>query len=119
MIVFSVITEFQINTQTVVLTAFKLILFLLQLHCSCRRLLGNENGGTCHDDLRACAVAVIPGLIDSVNATGDKAKVSAMFNFTIQRLFQALSEEQEMDVVKTIAQSIKETILAACRPAGK
>jgi hypothetical protein len=83
-----------------------------------RRLLGNENGGTCHDDLRACAVAVIPGLIDSVNATGDKAKVSAMFNFTIQRLFQALSEEQEMDVVKTIAQSIKETILAACRPAG-
>jgi importin-5 len=74
--------------------------------------------GTCHDDLRACAVAVIPGLIDSVNAAGDKDKVRAMFNFTIKNLFQALSEEVEMDVVKTIAQSIKETILAACRPTG-
>ena len=74
--------------------------------------------GTVHDDLRACSIACVPPLIDSINATGDKKIVKQLFDFSIKQLFTALSQEVEMDVVKTVAQSIKETILAACRPAG-
>jgi hypothetical protein len=74
--------------------------------------------GTCHDDLRACAIACIPPLIDSINVTGDKNMVKQLFNAAMAQLLTAQLQEAEMDVVKTIAQSIKETILAACRPAG-
>ena len=74
--------------------------------------------GTVHDDLRSVAMAITPSLIDCVNATGDKAQVQQPFTSIIGQMFKVLSEEEELEVVQNLAMSIKEVILAACRPAG-
>jgi hypothetical protein len=74
--------------------------------------------GTVHDELRSAAIATMPSLIDAVNATGNKQGVSQLFQHIQSRLLVAIDEEYDMDVLKTAAQSLKESVLAACRPAG-
>ena len=60
----------------------------------------------------------MPSLIDAVNATGNKQSVSQLFQHVKSQLLVAIDEEHDMDVLKTAAQSLKESVLAACRPAG-
>eukprot|EP00946_MAST-07B_sp_MAST-7B-sp1_P002315 g2315.t1 len=74
--------------------------------------------GTVHDELRSAAIATMPSLIDAVNATGDKNSVSQLFQHIKSQLLVAIEQEHDMDVLKTAAQSLKESVLAACRPAG-
>ena len=74
--------------------------------------------GTVPDELRSAAIATMPSLIDAVNATGDKKSVSQLFQHIKSQLLVAIEQEHDMDVLKTAAQSLKESVLAACRPAG-
>ena len=74
--------------------------------------------GSLHDELRSAAIAVLPSLIDSVNATRDKQKVNQLFQHVKAQLLVVIDQEEDMDVLKTATQSLKECVLAACRPAG-
>ena len=75
--------------------------------------------GTVHDDLRTVALSVLPSLVNAVNAAGERQKVTVLFQHCVAQLLIAIDQEQEMDVLKTAAQALKETVLSACRPDGQ